>query len=569
MSPIPNNSLRPLPAQGFRVFSFLRFSNPAQASGDSEHRQLEATLEYCAARGWTLDETLVDRGKSAGRGRHMQKGGSLRRFFDQVEAGLVRPGDKFIFEGFDRFDRRPPRLVMPNFLELINRRIEVHVIHANAVFSIETIDENEGLLYSVLSAMWGAHRENRAKGKRVKAAWRARRSHLTYMTPAWIRPDHDRLPGGEFPPGTKFELIPEYVAVIEYIFRLVIAGHGFDKITRILNAEQIPAFRRAVIPGTIECRRPVHGWHHSYVRSLVVTRRVLGEVELCESIEGADGKIRSVKTGEIRKIYPAAISEALWREAQDARRQGVAGRKGDEFTNLLSGVARCVCGASMHYVSKGTRSSFKYLQCSGAKRGVCNYRRLHRYQQLEERVLTIFGEYAHGPLPMPEDPTAGLQAQIADLKRDADELERQYNREADVIGRGKTTGLGAKRLASLEAQHGAKLAQIAELEKQLKAARNGPSVDEQITAVRALIAGLDGLPVSQRYATRARINAGLRGFLTVTCKPSGDVLIRLGTPNEREPRTLVVTDLVSPGTAQLTTMDAVLAALRHRAAAAQ
>ena len=55
--------------------------------------------------------------------------------------------------------------------------------------------------------------------------------------------------------------------------------------------------------------------------------------------------------------------------------------------------------------------------------------------------------------------------------RQAATIETRYNREAGAIGKGKNTGLGAKRLATLEGEHSAKLAEITELERQLQPAK--------------------------------------------------------------------------------------------------
>ena len=67
-------------------------------------------------------------------------------------------------------------------------------------------------------------------------------------------------------------------------------------------------------------------------------------------------------------------------------------------------------------------------------------------------------------------------------------MENRYNRESEAIGKGKSTGLGAERLATLDREHSEQLAEITQLERQLQPAK---PIDEQIVAVRRLIAGLD------------------------------------------------------------------------------
>src|ERR1700750_3140985 len=61
----------------------------------------------------------------------------------------------------------------------------------------------------------------------------------------------------------------------------------------------------------------------------------------------------------------------------------VRGRKGEGFPNLLHGVARCVCGAPMRFVRKGSANEYCYLKCSRAVRRKCKHRKLHPYQPIE------------------------------------------------------------------------------------------------------------------------------------------------------------------------------------------
>jgi DNA invertase Pin-like site-specific DNA recombinase len=46
------------------AYSYVRFSSPAQALGDSLRRQVEKGRAYCAKHGLTLDESLRDEGLS-------------------------------------------------------------------------------------------------------------------------------------------------------------------------------------------------------------------------------------------------------------------------------------------------------------------------------------------------------------------------------------------------------------------------------------------------------------------------------------------------------------------------
>lgn len=58
------------------AYSYIRFSSPDQAAGDSLRRQTEKAQNYCEQNGLTLDErfTLRDLGVSAFHGRNAHRG---------------------------------------------------------------------------------------------------------------------------------------------------------------------------------------------------------------------------------------------------------------------------------------------------------------------------------------------------------------------------------------------------------------------------------------------------------------------------------------------------------------
>src|SRR5215813_5101953 len=89
------------------AYSYVRFSHPDQAAGDSERRQDERALDICKRRGWTLDTSLSlrDQGVSAFRGKNALTG-NLGVFLQAVKRGTVKPGSVLIVESFDRLSRQ-------------------------------------------------------------------------------------------------------------------------------------------------------------------------------------------------------------------------------------------------------------------------------------------------------------------------------------------------------------------------------------------------------------------------------------------------------------------------------
>lgn len=74
-----------------KAYSYLRFSTPEQALGDSERRQVEKAEAWAAAKCIPLDKSYADRGKSGFKGTN-RKRGALGRFLKQIKAGNIPHG---------------------------------------------------------------------------------------------------------------------------------------------------------------------------------------------------------------------------------------------------------------------------------------------------------------------------------------------------------------------------------------------------------------------------------------------------------------------------------------------
>jgi DNA invertase Pin-like site-specific DNA recombinase len=135
---------------GDRVaISYIRFSTPKQALGDSMRRQLERTQEYCTRHGLTLDQTLTDAGVSALKGRHVKKG-ELGKFLAAVEAGLVPRGRRFLMDHLDRFSRQNPRIALTYLLNVINAGVRVVTMFNEKEYS----DTSETIEHDLIGARY-------------------------------------------------------------------------------------------------------------------------------------------------------------------------------------------------------------------------------------------------------------------------------------------------------------------------------------------------------------------------------------------------------------------------------
>jgi DNA invertase Pin-like site-specific DNA recombinase len=88
---VPNQAKEAI--MGGIAFSYLRFSTPEQASGDSRRRQLAMAEKYATDHHLKLDRQLSfrDLGVSAFRGKNAKEG-ALRAFLEAIEHNLVPKG---------------------------------------------------------------------------------------------------------------------------------------------------------------------------------------------------------------------------------------------------------------------------------------------------------------------------------------------------------------------------------------------------------------------------------------------------------------------------------------------
>ena len=111
------------------AYSYMRFSSPAQAEGDSIRRQVATSEDWCRRNGVVLDEqaTYRDLGKSAFRGAHRKNPdrNALAAFLRLVEEGRVARGSYLLLENLDRLSREHIRPALSLLLNLIEHGIRV------------------------------------------------------------------------------------------------------------------------------------------------------------------------------------------------------------------------------------------------------------------------------------------------------------------------------------------------------------------------------------------------------------------------------------------------------------
>lgn len=500
-----------------KAYSYIRFSTPEQARGDSLRRQIEAAEAWCRERGLKLDDSLRDLGISAYYGTNRTTG-ALRRFLDLVESGRIERGSYLVVESLDRLSRETVMDAATRLLDLIRAGIIVVTLSDGQEYSAERLRHDWTPLIISLVVMSRAHEESRIKSERVGKAWRrkkeAARSEkkpLTSRCPEWL----------ELVDGRYVER-PDRVAIVRRIFRETIEGAGRREIVRRLNAEGIPPLRGH------------NGWQISSIAKIIQSRTVLGEYQPHSGTHKA--RNRKPEGDPIPGYYPAIIGEETFWRAQAAvqgRRQGAAGRKG-AVVHLVQGLGRCgACGSPMHILNKGRPPKGGiYLCCSSNIRNAgCSNARRWRVETLERSLLTGLGyieveAFASLDVETPKvaEKVAALQAQLADA-------EARRKRLLALAETGDDAA--AERFAAVAAEVRTTKKALEAAEAEASKVASDPGLVQRLTDAAVLSRQIEDGDPERRRELRIRLSELLRSLIErVECRPDvGAVMIlktRLG-----------------------------------------
>lgn len=321
-------------------YSYVRFSTPDQAKGDSYRRQMEFASNYCKLNNLTLVEDLSfkDLGVSAYKGNNLKKG-ALGKFLELVVSGQIPSGSTLVIESFDRLSRQTAIKAQAVFFEIISAGITIVTAMDNRSYNLQSIADNPfDLMYSLM-IMIRANEESETKSKRVKEAIKSKidnKKIVSSKLPYWIRHNKDE---------DVLELIPERVKTISYIIEKYLSGFGINKLTRHLN-EKIPPFAGK-------------SWYPLYLQKLLRSVSLYGE--------------RQYNMNSTLYImddyYPAVIDKskfALIQENLDDR----APTRGGKIPSAITGIRKAYCGyCNGVLVSQSTKRNGRIVD--GLRRARC------------------------------------------------------------------------------------------------------------------------------------------------------------------------------------------------------
>ena len=337
-------------------YSYLRFSTPEQAKGDSRRRQLSLAEEYARRHGLQLDTNLNfrDLGVSAFRGKNAKEG-RLRAFLDAVEHGLVPPDSYLLIESLDRLSRDRILEAQGLFLQIVSAGVTIVTLIDQRSYSRESLNANPTDLIISLVIMMRANEESSTKSSRLRAAAAAVRDDPNVCfhgggCPGWLKPNSTR---------TGYDVITERAQVVRRIFREAVAGRGLQMIARDLNREAVPLFGRGNQRGKL--------WQRALIRHLLYTPLVVGNYTPHRG-EVVNGKLRFMPTATKHGYYPVIVDRNDW-EYLKARREAwsehykCGKRDVTLVANVLSRLCKCPkCGRPM-VLMRDDNPDHRYLVC--------------------------------------------------------------------------------------------------------------------------------------------------------------------------------------------------------------
>lgn len=341
-----------------KAYSYIRMSTETQLKGDSLRRQLEASEAYAKQHNLQLVDSIdgtpfKDIGVSAYRGLNAQEG-ALGVFLKALQEGKVEQDSVLLIESLDRLSRDKLLSAFSQFTSILNAGIEIVTISDSQRYTRDSVNSNMGQLFISLGIMFRANEESETKSKRIRAAWENKRNEaaskpITTLCPAWLRYNAET---------GKFDKIPERVKVVKFIFKLCIESCGLYAIAKQLNGKKEPVFGRSKY------------WHRSYIKKVLSSRAVLGEFQAHQLVKGK----RQAIGDPIKGYFPQIIDEQTFLLANAAlvrRDQSAKGRKGKNYSNLLTGLVYCgSCGNRMTLRNHGNPpKGGRYFKCTSNQVG--------------------------------------------------------------------------------------------------------------------------------------------------------------------------------------------------------
>lgn len=440
------------------VYSYMRFSDPRQASGHSSERQLAYARRWAHEHGLQLDEklTLRDEGLSAYHQRHV-KSGALGVFLAAVEQGRIPPGSVLVVEGLDRLSRAEPIQAQAQLAHIVNAGITVVTASDGKLYSREHLKANPmDLVYSLL-VMIRAHEESDTKSKRVLASIRRHCQGWldgTYRglirngkDPVWLQWD-----------GSTWQEIPARVAAVRAALDLYLRGYGANRIIDVLTEQGLSLTGRG--PQSLQIYR------------LIKQRALIGEKEI--AVAGEEFRLPN--------YYPALISHHEWDRLQNAASgRGRRHAKGP-VAHILTGMGITICGycgRAMVGQNNGQRPRLpdgrmrdchRRLHCTSHSYGGCSVLGSTSVAPFERALMAYCSDIVNLQALYGADRSATPRANLAKARQRLTDIGQKLTKLTDAMLESAEEGTPltfARRARELEAEQEDARAEVATAERDL------------------------------------------------------------------------------------------------------
>ncbi len=346
--------MEPAQIDAGRVAIYIRWSTEDQAAGTTLAVQRQACQHYVLSQGWRLRDELcfVDDGWS---------GGSLLRPGIAELRRLVAAGEVACVVVY-KIDRLSRNLV--DAVQLVLREWEGRCHLKSVREPIDTTTDLGRMIFGILAMF--ADFERTAIRDRTQAGkvQRIRGGEQMHARPAFGYAPHPSARG-------RWVADPAEAALVREMFDLAAAGVAVGAIVRRLNAAGL----RTRAGREWSLRSALWVLHNrTYVGEVVY-----GRTSLRAAGDGSGRRVRvrnaAPRVAGPTDAAPALVAREVFERAQAevaARRtrRADAGSRAQASPHLLTGLARCMCGAAMVYKA-GARGGSGYYVCARTRRGTC------------------------------------------------------------------------------------------------------------------------------------------------------------------------------------------------------
>lgn len=498
------------------VFAYLRWSTLEQGNSDrsSADRQRINIDSYAARVGLTIDQTLIDSGKSAYTGANL-KNGELGTLATKLRNGIIDPATTIlIVEELDRLSRRPPAEMISWMMPLLMSGVTIHVANINQVITVESVNRDFGSFLSLMSHSFSAFEFSRKQQDRGNASWTKRRKAAVegqnlsrHRARKWL----------EWNPATKsYDPIPDRVLIVREMFKLRLKGWGKAGIAKLFNERAASGDDRYRVWAST--KRAPEQWTASAIARVVQDPAVIGLVQYSRFPRGAD---KRVPIGDPVKVYPVVVDEETFARANERRlgEQLKYQGRGRSVSNLLGRISKCAeCGGSVGALGSsrwrtnkdGSKSQHYFLYCLTAKmsRGKdCFNQAGWAYYPIEQaiidRLLTLAIDDAH--FRNDDETGARLEGEVIRLQRKLTDQTNSAKRVLAIITEDADDELAADQYTNIKLAMNDTKKALTEAQEAFSKAQGKVSPAEHVVRVGEVRARMESDDEQERYEARSLV----------------------------------------------------------------